>query len=73
MTNVERILWAFQQNGYKLTLGYALQYPWGYKLTSRISDLRKQGYKIDFFQGKTPSENTWIMKHFDEQGQGTLL
>ncbi len=73
MTNTEKILWAFQQNGYKLTLGYALQHEWGYKLTSRISDLRKRGYQIDCILGKTPSDNTYVLKHFDETGQGTLL
>lgn len=74
MNQVETILWAFQQFGGKITLGEALKHSWGYKLTSRISDLRlKHGYKIDFIRGETPSQNAWVMTHFDKNGQGTLL
>lgn len=62
MTNTDRILWAFQQYGYRITLGEALKHPWGYKLTSRISDLRKRGFVIKCIKGETPSLNTYVMQ-----------
>lgn len=74
MSNTERILWAFQQNGYKMTLGYMLKFPWGYKAASRIADLRKKGHIIECIQAKNPSDNLYVMTHFDkETGQGSLL
>lgn len=73
MTNVETILQAFKLNGYRLTLGYALEHNWGYKLTSRLSDLRKQGYRIDFIKGDTPSENSWVLHMPEKTGQGVML
>lgn len=72
MNQVDRILLAFYQFGGKITLGEALKHPWGYKMASRISDLRKQGHKIDCILGKTPSENTYVLVHFDKRGQGSL-
>ena len=62
MTNTDKILEAFQMYGYRITLGQALQHPWGYKLTSRISDLRKRGYQIDCIKGKTASLNEYVMR-----------
>lgn len=73
MTQVETILQAFKMNDYKLTLGYALNYPWGYKLTSRLSDLRKEGYRIDFKKGRIPSENSWTLHVPETNGQGVML
>lgn len=73
MTNLDRIILAFHQFGGKITLGEALKHPWGYKLTSRISDLKKQGHPIQFIRGKTPSENMWVLTHFDKKGQGQLI
>lgn len=73
MTQKEIILEAFQRYGYKLTLGQVLQHPWGYKFASRCADLRKDGHRIDCIIGKTPSENTYVLTHFDKTGQGQLL
>lgn len=73
MTQVDHILNAFRLNNYRITLGYALGYPWGYKLTSRLSDLRKQGYRVDFFPGKTPSENSWVLHVPEKNGQQTFI
>jgi hypothetical protein len=72
MTNTEQILWAFQRNGYKMTLGYMLQHPWGYKAASRMADLRKKGYQIVCHKAENPSDNLYVMTHFDKQGQGSL-
>lgn len=73
MTQKQIILEAFQHSGYKLTLGQVLQHKWGYKFASRCADLRKEGYRINCIIGKTPSENTYVLTHFDKTGQGTLL
>lgn len=72
MTQTETILMAFYKNGYKITLSEALKHPWGYKLTSRISDLRKKGHQIEFKRGCRPSENSWTLTHWDPKGQGSL-
>lgn len=72
MNHKQIILDAFYQNGYRMTLGYMLQHPWGYKAATRISDLRKQGYQIDCIKGETPSQNTYILRHYDDKGQGSL-
>lgn len=69
MTQKEIILEAFQRYGYKITLGQALQHKWGYKMASRISDLRKDGYRIECIRGETPSDNLYVMQYIDENGQ----
>lgn len=75
MNQTEKLLELFQLYGGRLTLGQLLKHPSGvgYKCTSRFSDLRKQGYKIDCIKGKTASENTYVMTHWDSHGQGQLL
>jgi hypothetical protein len=75
MTQKERILWLFSMNGNKLTLGQLLRDPSGvgYKSTSRFSDLRKEGYKIDFIKGETPSQNMYVLQTYEADGQGRLL
>jgi hypothetical protein len=49
MTRTESLLYLFQTHGNRLTLGEMLSYGFmiGSKYTSRISDLRKKGYKIE--------------------------
>lgn len=73
MTQKEKILESFRLNGYRLSLGYVLQFDFGYKFTSRLSDLRKEGYRVDFFQGKTPSENSWVLHPPERNGQQTFI
>lgn len=73
MTQVETILLAFRMNNYKLTLGYCLQYKWGYKFCSRLSDLRKMGMRVDFKKGCTPSENSWTLHVPETNGQGVMI
>lgn len=72
MTNTDRILWAFQQFGGKITLGEALKHEWGYKFCSRLSDLRKRGHKIDCIRGEKASDNLYVLQYWDKQGQGEL-
>lgn len=67
MTQKQVVLSAFQQFGYKITLGEALKHPWGYKFASRCADLRNEGYKIDCYRGKVASDNLYIMQIPDEQ------
>lgn len=62
MTQRQIILKAFHENGNKLTLGYVLQFPWGYKFASRCADLRKEKYVITCTPGKTASENTYTLE-----------
>lgn len=61
MTQKQTILKAFHDNQNVLTLGHVLQYPWGYKFASRCADLRKDGFNILCRQGKTASENTYLL------------
>lgn len=61
MSHKEAILKAFNQNNNVMTLGYVLQYPWGYKFASRCADLRKEGYQILCKPGKTASDNTYLL------------
>lgn len=72
MKHTDEILMAFQQNGYKMTLGYMLKHRWGYKAASRMSDLRAKGYKIDCIKAQNPSDNLYVMRTFEKNGQGTL-
>lgn len=74
MTQCETLVELFKQNGWTMTLGQLLQYPVGYKCTSRFSDLRKQGYVITCEKGVTPSLNRYTMVapvawKTDEKGQ----
>lgn len=74
MTQKERLLVMFQLYGNRLTLGQLLSDPSGvgYKCTSRFSELRQEGYQIDFVKGKTASENTYVLRHYEQNGQSTL-
>lgn len=72
MTQKEIILEAFQRFGYKITLGQALQHSWGYKMASRISDLRKDGYQIECIRGEKPSDNLYVMTYVDKNGQSEM-
>ncbi len=59
MTQKETILEAFRKNGNNLTLGYVLQFPWGYKFASRCADLRKEGYRIICEEKEKASDNLY--------------
>lgn len=72
MSRKEEILELFQLYGGTVTLGILLKHPCGYKSTTRMSELRKEGYPIEFRKGKTASENSWHLKSFDAKGQGSL-
>ena len=72
MTQCELIIDLFRRNGNRLTLGKLLQYPFGYKSTSRFSDLRKMGYVITLHKGRTPSENEYELFEPEADGQMRL-
>lgn len=63
MTHRESILAAFRENGNWMTLGYILRHPWGYEFRARVTELRRQGYKIECIKAKTPSENVYRLLH----------
>ena len=74
MTQCDQLVALFREHGWTMTLGQLLQYPVGYKCTSRFSDLRKQGYLIVCEKGATPSLNRYTMViplqwKCDEKGQ----
>ena len=73
MTQKEIILAAFQQFGYRIRLGDALQHSWGYKMASRISDLRRDGYHIECVRGEKPSDNLYVMRPPAEGNQERFL
>lgn len=68
-TQKQRILYLFSENNNVLTLGQLLQYPFGYKATSRFSDLRKEGYVITCEKGRTPSQNVYRLVAPEANGQ----
>lgn len=61
-------------NNNRLTLGQLLKDPSGigYKCTSRFSELRADGYKIDCIKAEKASDNLYVLAHFDKTGQGEL-
>lgn len=75
MNQKQRLLELFQLYGNRITLGQLLKDPTGvgYKCTSRFSELRAEGYPIQFVKGETPSENLYILHSFEKDGQGELL
>jgi hypothetical protein len=69
----EHLIDLFRLHGFRMTLGQLLDHSVGYKCTSRFSDLRKLGYKIDCVKGKLPSQNLYIMAPPEKTGQGRLF
>lgn len=69
MTHKDAILEAFRKNNGVLTLGYVLQYPWGYKFASRCADLRKEGFAITCEPKPKPSDNVYRLIEVEESGQ----
>ena len=67
MTQKQEILKAFSENNNVLTLGQMLHYTWGYTARNRISELRKDGYKIETFKGDRPGLNGYRL--VPEQGE----
>lgn len=72
MTQKQRLIEIFRLNGFQMTLGKLLQYPEGYKCTSRFSELRDDGYNIQCVKGKRPTENLYIMQPPEKSGQMRL-
>ena len=75
MTHKEKLLQFMRNHGCKVTLGQLLSDPSGigYKCTSRFSDLRKEGYAIQFEKGPTPAQNTYTLFEADQSGQYRLI
>lgn len=61
MTQKESILQAFTAHGNKLTLRFILEHTWGYEFRARFTDLRHEGYRIEFTRGATPGENLYTL------------
>lgn len=82
MTHAEAILDFLESHGGEATLGEMLQAgygSWAHKLTARISDLRKQGFRITCEKGPNPSKNLYRIENpeprfqFDQFNQGILI
>lgn len=74
MTAHQKILDLFMTNGNKLTLGYLLGFPFGYKAVSRFSELRDKGYNIICQQDKkNPSNNLYTLIPPEPSGQMRLM
>ena len=70
MNQKELILREFRKNGNVLTLGYVLQFPFGYKFASRCADLRKEGYVITCTESPIKaSDNRYQLFDQEENGQ----
>jgi hypothetical protein len=72
-TQCQVIVDAFATNGWKMSLGYILSHTWGYKCTSRFSDLRREGYVITLERGETPSQNVYTCIPPDHSGQLRMI
>lgn len=74
-TQKEALLSLFRHNGNKLTLGQLLQPPLAAAYRGRISDLRRDGYKVEVVRHpERPSENVYVLHErekfvFEENGQ----
>jgi hypothetical protein len=68
MTQADKLLELFRLYNFKLTLGQLLAHPSGvgYKCTSRFSDLRKRGFRIDCIRAENPSDNLYVLAPPDE-------
>ena len=75
MKQTDAIIELFRLNGYRLTLGKLLETQYGYKCTSRFSDLRKEGYRIELIHRdkEHPSNNQWQMTVPQKDGQMRLV
>jgi len=76
MTQCDQLVVLLRENGWTMTLVQLLEYPVGYKATSRFSDLRKEGYVITCEKGATPSLNLYTMIEpivWKSEGNGQLL
>lgn len=76
MTQKEQILSCFKEHGNKMTLGEILTYRWGYEARARFTELRREGFKIEFTKGKRPSDNLYVLTlpiQFDQNGQGSFI
>jgi hypothetical protein len=64
MTQVEEMVLWFDRRGGKATLRDILQSGerWMHKCTARISDARKQGYRIECVRGQRPSDNLYMIQ-----------
>lgn len=72
MTRNEALLHLFRSNGNRLTLGQMLSYGTliGSKYSSRVSDLRKQGFDILCEECRDrPTENVYTLVEFKVDGQ----
>lgn len=69
MSRKDEIIEAFKNHRWQMSLGHMLCYPWGYKATSRFSELRDLGYTIECVKGKKPSENVYKITPPDDSGQ----
>lgn len=69
MTRHEQIVDAFRRNGNHMTLGEMLQFPWGYKAASRMSELRRMGYHFVCEKKDKASDNLYRLLTTDENGQ----
>lgn len=58
MTQKEHLLELFHTHANKLTLGQILNTHLAAEYRARMSELRKEGYRIDFVKGEKPSEGT---------------
>lgn len=75
MTQRERLLSLFAENGNRLTLGQIMGTTLAAEYRARLSEMRRDGYRIECVKGKHPSENTY---HLTEPmrfvgGQGVML
>ena len=68
----EQIVDAFRANGWKMTLGYMLKFPWGYEFRARATELRKKGFTITCERAKNPSDNVYRIIPPDATGQMRL-
>lgn len=69
MTQRDAILYSFRLAGGKMKLRDILTYSWGHEWNARKSDLRKEGFRVNYYKGPSPSENLYEIIPPEKSGQ----
>lgn len=77
-TQKESLLQFFRENRYRLTLGQLLGTALAAEYRARMTDLRKEGYRINLVRGASPANNLYILQEkeelvFDKNGQRLII
>lgn len=73
MSQKQDLLEMFRAFEGRITLGMIMRTTLAAEYRARITELRHEGYRVDFKRGATPSENLYTLVEFEQSGQGILI